>query len=146
MTFLPLLWKVFTRVIADEIYSHQEILNFLPPRKDVNENPREQKINYLSTETDKSKYGMDSEDQRLGEVNIRRGIFKVKAGYHLGEGTLVNPLLYMDDLKRYGKMNLNLTNLFRLWEHSVKILEWNCEHQDVHFYSRKERIFVIVAE
>lgn len=77
MTFLPLLWKVFTRVIADEIYSHQERSNFLPPeqRGCINENPREQKINYLLTETDKFKYGMDSGDQRLGEVNIRRGIF-----------------------------------------------------------------------
>ena len=63
---------------------------------------------------------------RLGDVNIRRGIFqgdslspllfvlslitltlvlrKVKAGYDLGDGNgVINHLLFMDDLKVYGK-------------------------------------------
>ena len=63
---------------------------------------------------------------RLGDVNIRRGMFqgdslspllfvlslipltlvlrKVKAGYDLGDGNgVINHLLFMDDLKVYGK-------------------------------------------
>ena len=33
ITCLPLLWKVFTGVISNEIYSHPERSNFLPPEQ-----------------------------------------------------------------------------------------------------------------
>ena len=33
ITCLPLLWKVFARVITNEIYSHLERSNFLPPER-----------------------------------------------------------------------------------------------------------------
>ena len=33
ITCLSLLWKVFAQVITDEIYSHLERSNFLPPER-----------------------------------------------------------------------------------------------------------------
>ena len=70
----------------------------------------------------------------LGEVNINRGVFqrdslspilftlalvsltlilrKMKAGYNLGEGKgNINHLLYMDDLKLYGKNQYQIDRL-----------------------------------
>ena len=76
-----------------------------------------------------------------GEVKINRGIFrgysrspllfivalipltlvlrKMKAGYHLGEGKgMINHLLYMDDLKLYGKNENQIDSLVQ----SVRVI------------------------
>ena len=83
-------------------------------------------ISVLSKSMEYWRTELSSGGERIGEVNIRRGIFqgdslspllfvmsliplslvlrKVKAGYNLGSGNgTVNHLLFMDDLKVYGK-------------------------------------------
>ncbi len=82
---------------------------------------------------------LESEGQELGEVQIKRGIFqgdslsplmfvvammplsvvlrKIKPGYHTRHKNKINHLLYMDDLKLYGKSKNEIETLI----HTVRI-------------------------
>ena len=82
---------------------------------------------------------LESEGQQLGEVQIKRGIFqgdslsplmfvmamiplttmlrKVRPGYHMRDQSKINHLLYMDDLKVYGKSKKEIESII----HTVRI-------------------------
>ena len=87
---------------------------------------------------------LTSNGVNLGEVNIKRGIFqgdslspllfvialipltlilrKATAGYHFTDKTKVNHLLFMDDLKLYGKDKAqlkSLTQTVRIFSHNI---------------------------
>ena len=179
ITCLPLIWKLLTGILADELYQHLESKELLPEeQKGCRRDARGTKDQLLIDKTilkncrrrltglgmawidftkafdmvphswiikcmtifgvasnvtrllENSMKGwrteLSSGGVRLGDVNIRRGIFqgdslspllfvlslipltlvlrKVKAGYDLGDGNgVINHLLFMDDLKVYGK-------------------------------------------
>ena len=178
-TCLPLIWKLLTGILADELYQHLESKELLPEeQKGCRRDARGTKDQLLIDKTilkncrrrltglgmawidfkkafdmvphswiikcmtifgvasnvtkllENSMKGwrteLSSGGVRLGDVNIRRGIFqgdsftpllfvlslipltlllrKVKAGYDLGDKNgVINHLLFMDDLKVYGK-------------------------------------------
>ena len=90
-------------------------------------------VKLLSNSMEKWKTKLDCDGNALGTVNIKRGIFqgdslspllflmtlvpltltlrRMRAGYCLKNSTRINHLLYMDDLKMYGKNRSELESM-----------------------------------
>ena len=119
LTGLGMAWKYFKK--AFDMVSHSWIIKCM-----IIFGVASNVTKLLENSMKGSRTELSSGGVRLGDVNIRRGIFqgdslspllfvlllipltlvlrKVKAGYDLGNGNgVINHLLFMDDLKVYGK-------------------------------------------
>ena len=196
-TCLPVIWKMLTRIISEEVYQYLDREDLLPEEqkgcrsgswgtndqlfidKDVLRESKARNKNLAMCWIDYKKafdmvphswileclamFGvaenirvllaitmkswqtvLTSNGVNLGEVNIKRGIFqgdslsplpfvialipltlilrKATAGYHFTDKTKVNHLLFMDDLKLYGKDKAqleSLTQTVRIFSHDI---------------------------